>query len=410
MRLARIGATQISHLSHAFLWVENLTGVALSDLVTIQESSGRISFGRVVAIEKGRCQIRICDERGEISRDNIVVWADSTETELPVEPQLTLESRSLVPLRTGITALDGLFPFQRGQSLFLESRSWRGTFPLLFGLVQGALYDQQWVSVVALDSSRDEQRDLEGLWRDLGLEKEGLFLSRSGRPLHQALLPLQRGVQRAIARADEGRDVFLLILELEAWYRLFEEDQVLRGNFHSHRGALTAFRGELCRFLDLLRSSRGRITAMTVLSERLASAVASPLVSLKDLFDGVLVLDRHGALSMESYTPAIGHGHGKDFEHAPLLRRQIKELLAQFLEKEKAGLTLSEAEQNFLWALNRCLADLTVKERSSFDEIWRVLCLLPEERLSRIPLSLLREFSYSHQPQRVPEDSNDGDR
>ncbi len=406
MKLARIGASQISDLSQAFLWVENLPGLSLSDLVTIEESSGRTSLGRVVAIEEGRCQIRICDERGEIGRDSIIVWADSSETELPVEPLVTLESRSLVPLRTGLTAVDSLFPFQRGQSLFLESRSWRGTFPLLFGLIQGALYDKQLVSVIALDTSQEERKDLEELWHDLGLEKEGLFISKSGRPLHQELLPLQRGVQRAIAQADEGRDVFLLIVELEAWHRLFEEDQVLRGNFHSHRGSLAAFRGELCRFLDLLRNSKGRITVMTILSERLSSGVSSPLASLKDLFDGVLVLESDGALSMDSYTPAIGRGYGKDFEYAPLLRRQIKDLLAQFQEKERAAIALSGTEKKFLRALKRSLADLRVKSQSSFDEIWQILSILPEEQLSRIPLSLLREFSYSHQFSETLEDAD----
>lgn len=395
MKFARVGTRHINELSYSSLWTEQLPGVSLGNLVTIVEDSGQESIGRIVAIENGRCQIRLADENGTISRENVSVWAGSREIELPLSPAYKLSTSSNVPFRTGIGAVDSLFPIQKGQSILLKGWSWNGSMSFLSNLIQSAVESGQSVQILVLDASQSEENDIRMLLEKQGLSLDCLSISNCGHPLYQSLSPVQSGFHQAFVQADDGKDVFLLVLELQSWFRLFQEDLVLRGLFHTQRGSVTAFRSELSRCLDLLLNHVGIVTSAIFWSEQISgTAGISPLFPVKDLFDGFFVIENDGSLAMEGFTPPMPDCHGADFAYAHLLRSQIKESLQTILRKEHSGDPLSSLERCFCEKIHDFLCTLQVGKKTVSEEIWQIIGMLPESKLSRIPISLLRGFCH----------------
>lgn len=393
MKLLRRGSNNVSFLSASSLWVERLAGASLNDLVTIRDDSGDSFVGRVVEVQNDRCHVRICDGEHSLCRDSLQVWLGSNELELPVEPPLAasrLTRRSV--FKTGIAPVDALFPLQHGHSIFVAGVSLYRSLGFFSALLHGALSDHQWPCLISLDTSKNEAEEIRRIWDHYGLEDEGLFVSDSRDQLYQIMTPLRLGWEAAISRANEGRDVFLMVLDLESWARFYQEDLALRGYYRSRAGALNGFRNALSTHMQLLYGHKGRITVAVLLSERKVAGLPSELLALRDLFDGVLILRGDGALSLNGYTPQLPRGMDRSVEYACLLRRQCKELRAELKRRRMDEYPLSEEERAFDRALHEFLSDLEPRADASPQRVWRILALMPESRISRVPLSLLREY------------------
>ena len=253
MSLTRRGSDNITSLSDSSLYVENLSGVSLNDLVTISDRSGDSFVGRIVEIEGDRCHIRICDGKHALSREGLQVWLGSSEFMLPAEPPRVASSltrRSV--FKTGIAPVDALFPLQHGQSVFVAGVSLRDSLPLTASLLHGALSDNQVPCLISLDTSKNEEKDIRKMWNRYGLDDEGLYVSDSRDQLYQSMTPIRMGFENARRLAQEGRDVFLMILDLESWFRFYQEDLALRGFFRSRRSALYGFKNQFVQLLLLL--------------------------------------------------------------------------------------------------------------------------------------------------------------
>ena len=207
------------------------------------------------------------------------------------------------------------------------------------------------------------------------------------------MTPLRLGWEAAIGRADEGRDVFLMVLDLESWARFYQEDLALRGYYRSRAGALNGFKNALSTHMQLLYGHKGRITAAMLLSERKVAGLPSELLALRDLFDGVLILRGDGSLSLNGYTPQLPRGMDRSVEYARLLRRQCKELRAELKRRRLDEYPLSDEERAFERALHEFMSDLAPRADASPQRVWQILSLMPESRINRVPLSLLREYS-----------------
>ena len=393
MKLARSGSNNVSALSRSSLWVEHLSGVVLNDIVTVENGSGDSFVGRVVAVERDRCQIRICDGQHSLNRDSLQVWLGSNEVNLPVVPPMTDSGYSRRSLfKTGIAAVDTLFPIQHGQSVFIAGVSLHGSLQFLSSLFHGALYDNQWVSLISLDTSKNEVEEMRLLWDDLGLDIDGLFMSYSNEHLYQSLTPLRLGFQSAISQACEGRDVFLVVADLESWFRFYQEDLALRGCYRSRYGALNGFRNYVSRMMELLRGHKGRITTTVLLSERKIAGIPSELMALRDLFDSFLLLRRDGSLSLNGYGPQPPRGMDRSVEYSQMLRRQCKDLRNYLRQKNYNEYPLTDQERAFSRELQRFMSDLESHSDHPSDRLWKILALLPESYLNRIPLTLVREY------------------
>ncbi len=391
MRLVRCGSNSVSLLSRSSLRVRHLSGAALNDLVTVCDGAGSSFVGRVVEIGRDSCLVRVCSGEHFIRSGDLQVWLGSDELELPLEPPpVAPELRSRTIFKTGIAPVDALFPLQHGQSVFLAGVSLRESFPFVSSLVQGALADRQWPCMIALDMAGSESRTVRRMWNRFGLEGEGLFISDSRDHLYQSMTPLRLGFEAALVHASEGRDVFMVILDIESWFRFYQEDLALRGSYRSRAGALNGFRSRLCSRVQLLRGRRGRGTGAALLSERKIAGLPAELLALRDLFDGCLILRGDGALSLSGSVPQPPRGTDSSVEYARVLRRQCKDLAEKLREKRRDEYPLTPQETAFASALHDFLSDLRPREGGA-DEIWRILSLLPESAINRVPVSLMRE-------------------
>lgn len=394
MKLLRRGSNNVSSLSASSLWVEHLVGAALNDLVTIQNGSGDSFVGRVVEVQDNRCHVRICDGEHSLCRDSLQIWLGSNELELPAEPPLAASRMTRCSIfKTGIAPVDALFPLQHAHSIFVAGVSLYRSLGFFSALLHGALSDHQWPCLISLDTSKNEAQKIRRIWEHYGLEDEGLFVSDSRDQLYQSMTPLRLGWEAAIGRANEGRDVFLMVLDLESWARFYQEDMALRGYYRSRAGALNGFKNALSTQMQLLYGHKGRITVAMLLSERKVAGLPSELLTLRDLFDSVLILRGDGALSLNSYTPQLPQGMDRSVEYARLLRCQCKELRSELKRRRMDEYPLSKEERAFDCALHEFLSDLESRANASPQRIWQILALMPERRISRVPLSLLREYS-----------------
>ncbi|MDY3868676.1 MAG: hypothetical protein SOZ52_04845 [Pyramidobacter sp.] len=395
MKLTRSGSDNISALSRSSLWVESLSGVVLNDVVTVDNGCGETFVGRVVAVEKNRCQVRICDGHHSLNRSSMKVWIGSDEIYLPVTPPLHAAHgirRSI--FKTGIAPVDTLFPIQHGQSVFIAGVTLQRSLPLLKSLFRGALNDNQWTSLISLDTSKNETEDMRSLWDGLGLNAEALFMSYSNERLYQSMTPLRLGFEKAISQAREGHDVFLAVADIDSWFRFYQEDLALKGYYRSRYSALNGFRNYISRFMELVRGYKGRITLAVLLSERKIAGIPSELMGLRDLFDSFLQLRRDGGISLSGYAPQPPRGIDRSVEYAQMLRRQCKDLYAYLREKSFNEYPLTEQERHFSRELYSYMGDLTSDFDHSADRLWNILSILPEKRLNRIPLTLVREFCH----------------
>ncbi|MGN0839105.1 MAG: hypothetical protein ACI4NN_08535 [Pyramidobacter sp.] len=392
MKLIRCGSDAVNVLTPSSLWVQHLPGAAINDLVTVETDEGDSFVGRVVEVGRDSCHVRICDGEHVLCRNSLRVWLGSDETELPaVPPPVPSVPVRRTIFKTGVAPVDALFPLQRGHSVFLAGVTLRQSLPFISSLLQGAVADHQWPCMISLDTTKNESQAIHNIWNSFGLEDEGLFVSDSRDQLYQTTMPLRRGFEAAAARADEGRNVFLTLLDLESWFRFYQEDLALRGQYRSRESALYGFKNAVWSYMQLLFGHKGRITVLALLSERRVAGMPSELLVLRDLFDGFLELRRDGSLSLAGYMPQPPRGSDRAVEYARLLRRQCKDLQQLLLEKQRDEYPLTEQEQAFSSALHQFLSDLGSRPSADTGRIWQILALLPESELNRVPLSLLRE-------------------
>lgn len=392
MKLIRCGSDAIRVLMPSSLWVQHLSSAAINDLVTVETDAGDSFVGRVVEVNSDGCHVRICDGEHVLCRDKLRVWLGSDEVSLPAVPPFV----STVPVKrtifkTGIVPVDALFPLQRGHSVFLAGVTLRQSLPFISSLLHGALADHQWPCMISLDTTKNEAQAIHRIWNNFGLEGEGLFISDSRDQLYQTTAPLRRGFEAAMARADEGRNVFMMLLDLESWFRFYQEDLALREQYRSHESSLYGFKNLVWSYMQLLYGHKGRITVLSLLSERKVAGMPAELLVIRDLFDGCIVLCRDGALSLDGYMPQPPRGTDHTVEYARLLRRQCKDLQRRLQEKQRDEYPLTAQEKDFSAALHQYLSDLEWKTSDESGRIWQILSLLPESELNRVPISLLRE-------------------
>lgn len=396
MKFIRMGSNSISELTPTSLWVEGLPGAKLNGLVTIENDEGESFTARIIQIRNDRCLIRICDGQHRLNRGSLRVWLGSTDPQFPGISSGALKyERTPTIFRTGIAPVDALTPIQHGQTILLAGVTLRQTYPFVSSLLQGALRDRQTPCLISLDTTKNETTSVHQLWDSFGLQNEDLYVSDSRDQLHQSVTPLRLGFRAAIEHAESGRDVLLVILDLESWFRFHQEDLALRGCWRSRPAAMNSFRNALTSRLQLLDGHPGRITTLVVLSERKVAGFPSELLTLRDLFDVSLTLRGDGALSLRSWSPQPPRGIDRAIENARLLRRQTRELYEEIRARQREEYPLTEHEKNFMEALHDFLGDLRPNPTGRGERIWQILSLLPEDAVGRLPVSLLRENGRS---------------
>ncbi|RME74620.1 MAG: FliI/YscN family ATPase [Planctomycetota bacterium] len=245
------------------------------------------------------------------------------------------------PLPTGVSAIDALLTFGRGQRVGVLAGPGIGKSTLMGKIARDAQADVVVVCLVG-ERGREVRQFLELSLGEHGLARAVVVAATSDTP------PLQRFAAPLVATTiaecfrDEGRDVLLLMDSATRFAAAVREIGLAAGEPPTTKGYPPSLYAHLPRLVERLGTAeRGSITSViTVLVEGddLADPVADAMMSL---LDGHVVLSRE--LARRNHYPAID------------VLTSVSRTMGQVVEREHARLA---ARFNELWSAYTEAADL----------------------------------------------------
>lgn len=207
-------------------------------------------------------------------------------------------------IETGIRAIDGLLPLGKGQRIGIFAASGVGKTSLMEQLATQCAADRVILCLVG-----ERGREVDKLWRTLGLDARGERTTLVAATADESASLRLRAIEQAIGLAEHWRDggehVLLLVDSVTRVALALREIGLAAGLPPSTRGLTPNVFSILPRLVERCGASRGggAITAVfTVLSE--TDDVDDPVVELmKSVLDGHVVLSR--PLAERRHFPAI---------------------------------------------------------------------------------------------------------
>lgn len=393
MNLSRIGSQRVISADDTHITVLQLPGAHLNEMVTIETTDGQKLTGHITSLASDRCDIHICDNPNVLQRDHLTIWRQGGTSVMPREPELWIDGActELMPFLTGVTPWDCLFPLNRGNRILVSGQTSHVADRAAMTLVRSALQDGQIPVCAATRPTQKEQRRLRQLWQTLGLDNENLFAAHDITSAYCVLQLIQDSLKRVVALASAGHDVCFVVTDIEAWFDLFCENLTLQGRFMSRKAMVSAFQGELCRCLDFLYRWRNRVTVLVVQPWLKRNVGSAGLQNLRCSFDVMLMSLADGSISLEGDVMTAPVTQKQ--QEAMLLRRQFKMLARQIQRYQLEAEDLPEDLEAFQNKLTIFLNHTDPQEDpvESNDMAWKLLQGVHEDRLLRLPLSLLRD-------------------
>jgi flagellum-specific ATP synthase len=222
-------------------------------------------------------------------------------------PQVLDRVTPVVPMATGVRAIDGLITLGRGQRIGIFAASGVGKTRLVDQLVR-----QIDVSRVIICQVGERGREVEELWRNVcdsgGRRRTTLVSATSDESAPMRVHAVEAALTHAEYWRDAGEDVLLVIDSITRFAMALREIGLAAGEPPTVRAYTPNVLRELPRVVERCGAKRGggSITAIcTVLSE--TDEVDDPIVEvMKSLLDGHIVLSRR--LAQAGHFPAIDIG------------------------------------------------------------------------------------------------------
>ena len=446
----------LAEINGPIVAIENVPKVSYEEMVELKVQDGTTRYGRIMAIEGSRAIIQVFEGTSGMSLTNTTTRFLGRPMEMPLSVEVLgrvfsgsgrpidglgeiyagkkadINGLPLNPIartyprnyiRTGISSIDAMMTFIRGQKLPIFSGSGMSHDKLAAQIVRQACIDDAGaggfgVVFAAMGVKNDVAAYFRRTFEEAGvMDKVAMFLNLSSDPIIERILTPRCALTVAEYLAYElGMQILVILTDMTAYCEALRELSSSRGEIPGRKGYPGYLYSDLASLYEragVVGEKGGSVTQIPILTMP-NDDITHPVPDLTGyITEGQIVLDRGleqaGIYPPVSVLPSLsrlmkdGIGEGYTRADHAALSGQLFASYAKVSEARSLASVIGEEELSptdklylrFGRAFEKHFISQSPGESRTIGETldlgWRLLCILPREELDRLDDKLLDE-------------------
>lgn len=446
----------LAEITGPIIVIDNVPKVSFEEMVELQVTDGTTRLGRIIEISGSRAVIQVFEGTSGMGLTNTTTKFIGKPMEMPLSPEILgrvfsgsgrpidglgdifaekkadVNGKPLNPIsriyprnyiRTGISSIDAMMTFIRGQKLPIFSGSGMSHDKLAAQIVRQARIDDEGrggfgIVFAAMGVKNDVAAYFRRTFEEAGvMDKVAMFLNLSNDPIIERILTPRCALTVAEFLAYElGMQILVILTDMTSYCEALRELSSSRGEIPGRKGFPGYLYSDLASLFEragVVGEKGGSVTQIPILTMP-NDDITHPVPDLTGyITEGQIVLDRQleqsGVYPPVSVLPSlsrlmkdgIGEGYTRA-DHAPL-SNQLFASYAKVSEARSLASVIGEEELSqidklylqFGRAFERHFISQSPTENRTIGETldlgWKLLCILPREELDRLDDKLLSE-------------------